>query len=845
MWRLAGLCVVGGVLLAGMLFPVVGGLGMVSNQSSNTVTSVSEDLVSGKVPLVTTVTNRAGEPIAYLYKQYRVKVPSSKIADTMKAAIIAIEDRRFFEHEGVDWRGVTRALVHNIITNGAPLQGQGASTLTMQYVQNYLLYAVADTEAEKQSFTASTITAKLREVRIALQVEQQLSKQEILTRYLNLVYYGNGAYGIKAAARTYFDTTPAELTIPQAALLAGIVRSPSEFDPVDNPRAALQRRNVVIAQMAEVGSITQTQAQQAMAAPLGIEQPLTGLPNGCIGADQGNGFFCAYVVNYLKRHGWTEKQLKTGGYTIRTTLSPEASKAANQAVLQMVPRTSGGITNVMTVVKPGQKRHEVLALASSRRYGLDEEKGETMRAQPSQRVPFGAGSIYKIFTAAAALAEGLGIKTMVPVFDSYTSTEFTNGSRPYTVGNVGNYANAPVTLQKALAISPNTTFVYLEDQIGSVDPIVNMAYELGLRRGLSVPVEVQGETKPLRKVIKEQERASFTLGPTPTIPLELANVAATLMSGGTWCPPTPIISIKDRKGNPVKLKEQPCQQVVPENLADAMVLGLSKDTIYGTATGAANAAGWTRPMMGKTGTTQNYKSVGFVGATPQFAGATMLWSDGSNPLPICNGNPPYQCGYGAIFGANIAPTWFRTMVPLHQGLPVKKLPSTTPRYLTGGSGATVPDVIGLKKEDAIDILQDAGYEVDSDLVDSARSYGIVVGQSPNGGATVLPGQTVQLNVSDGTPPPSPAPEPEPPEQTSSTPTPTLEPPLSEPLDEPTFTIEPIEPPETAETNEPEFSFSPPSSTSAEPPGSGGGTGGDGPPAEERFRGCFPFCEDSQ
>ena len=188
----------------------------------------------------------------------------------MKAAIVAIEDRRFYQHQGVDWQGTLRAVVANSASGDVV---QGASTLTQQYVKNYLLYVEARTQAERLKATEQTPARKLREARIALQLERSLSKEEILDRYLNIVFWGNGAYGVSAAAHTYFTTTADQLTVAQAALLAGMVRSTTQFDPVTHPEAALQRRNLVIQQMLVQGMIDQAQAQEALAEPLGDREP--------------------------------------------------------------------------------------------------------------------------------------------------------------------------------------------------------------------------------------------------------------------------------------------------------------------------------------------------------------------------------------------------------------------------------------------------------------------------------------------------------------------------------------------------------------------------------------------
>lgn len=297
-------------------------------------------------------------------------------------------------------------------------------------------------------------------------------------------------------------------------------------------------------------------------------------------------------------------------------------------------------------------------------------KGSVLRALgvvalPTQPVPFGAGSIFKIFTAAAALDRGLvDLDSRLPAPGRYTSRVFTDGGRPYTVtGNSG--APPTVTLKQALALSPNTTFVALLDRIGSVDPVVDLARRLGLRRSLDLPA---GGGRTVGEAVRAEQRASFTLGPVPVIPLELANVVATIADHGRWCPPTAVDSVTDRNGRPVPLAGPACEQAVPAGLADTLAEGLSGDTVYGTAARAADAAGWDRPVIGKTGTTQENRSAGFVGATGEVAAAVMTWSDGPDPRPICTGDPPRLCSRGTLFGGTIpAATWFATVGALVDG----------------------------------------------------------------------------------------------------------------------------------------------------------------------------------
>ncbi|QUH05714.1 penicillin-binding protein [Saccharopolyspora erythraea] len=760
MLKLFGLCVLAGVLVAGLMFPVAGSLGVVSNRASDAVNNISAELMSQDPPLVTTVTDRAGAPIAYLFDQNRTPAAPDEIADTMKAAIIAIEDRRFYDHRGVDWAGTVRAALTNQMSGEI---AQGGSTLTQQYVKNYQVHVVAAGDPVKQAKAIEQTPArKLREIRIALQLERRLGKEQLLARYLNVVPFGNQAYGVAAAARTYFNTTPDQLTIAQAALLAGMVNSPSALNPENNPAEALGRRNLVIDAMLAQHRITPEAAEEARTSPLGLARPLKGIPNGCIGAGPSDGFFCQYVIDYLGRSGFTEDQLKRGGYTIRTTLDHKATAAAKAAAERHVPKKTKGIANVMSVVEPGKEKHRVRALVANRDFGLDGTKGETAYALPSGIAKFGAGSVYKVFTAAAALERGMGIQTVIPSPPNYTSRVYKNGTAPYTVGNAEGVTPGPRTLQKALATSPNTAFVALQERVGLAET-VDMAARLGMRQTLLAadkagdPVPEGGTVQTQGEWMKQANIGAFTLGFAPTSPLELSNVAATIISGGTWCPPTPIEQILDRHGNPVSITEDSCEQAVDEALANALAVGMSlDDKPGGTAAAAASGAGWTRPMLGKTGTTEAHQSASFLGATPQFAGAVLTFSDGTSPQGICDSTPPTLCGAngGNIYGGKVpARTWYDAMNGVHEGLPVVPLPPTAKRYETGGSEAQVPNVVGHTAERATEILRKAGYRVQEKSVNSQRKQGTVTSQTPRGFA--LPGELVTISISTGyVPPPS-------------------------------------------------------------------------------------------
>jgi membrane peptidoglycan carboxypeptidase len=743
--RLAAFTVVAGILLAGLLFPAVAGLGGLSATAVSSTTAAAPGVLIGQLPATSTITDDSGAPIAYLFDQDRRLVPSNGISVAMKGAIVAIEDRRFFAESGLDPRSVGRALVNN----SAGGSTQGASTLTEQYVKNYDQYVAARTPAERLEATAPNLGRKIREAEIAEQLEHSLTKDEVLTRYLNLVYFGNGTYGVAAAARTYFDTTADRLTIPQAALLAGMVQSPTQYDPVQHPVAATGRRDVVIAQMRAQGEISPATADAATGSPLGVDGRLDTPTEGCLGAGDA-GFFCSYALDYLDKAGISPDQLRQGGYTIRTTMNRAATEAAKAAVDAQVPPTTPHAADVLATILPGPTDHPVTAMVANRGYGLDATSLQTTYDLPATPENLGAGSAYKIFTSSTYLAQGGGIYDVIPVPQPTYTSPLTPG---YTIANAE--SNPPtLTLQDALARSPNTAFVKLEETTG-IAPVVDTAVRMGLRslaepggRGLPSPADE----------IKDQNQASFTLGPTPTSPLEMASVGATLASHGVWCPPNPIAAVTDAAGRPVPVPSEPCSQAISPQVADTEMTALSKDDQPGgTSAQSAQDMQWARPTAAKTGTTDTAESGVFVGATPSLAGASIVFDDSPSPRPLCDGTPPSNCGHGTLAGGNVpARTFYQAATQMLAASPVLPLPTPDPRYLVGGPRPSIPSEVTRSRADAAAALAQAGFPVVVSPVDSRIPADTVVGQNPSG-AGAIPGQPVTLLVSTGHIAPAPPP----------------------------------------------------------------------------------------
>ena len=761
--KMLGVCVLAGVLVAGVLFPAVGGLGLLSNEASATVDSVSSEIGTGIVPQTTVMLDKNGGVIATLWgEQRRTEVTSDKISPAMKSAIVSIEDKRFYEHTGVDYRGTARAFV----SNAAGKNTQGASTLTQQYVKNYLLLVLASNDAERRQAVETTPARKLREIRISLALDKALGKDEILTRYLNLVPFGNGAYGIQAAAQTYFGVNAADLTVPQSAMLAGMVQSSSALNPYTNGQAVIDRRNLVLDTMRENNIIAAAAADALKATPLGVVAQPNVPPNGCLGAG-GAGFFCDYALAYLDGLGMKKADLVKGGYVIRTTLDPAVQNSVKAAVNVDVTPDEPHVANVMDVVQPGQDKHRVVAMASSRTYGLAANTAQTVQPMTYTGVADGAGSVFKVFTVAAAMQQGMGTNAVLQTPNRIQVKGFGTGGAAgcpadaYCVQNYNGSYKSSYSITDALAQSPNTGFVGLITKVG-VTPTVDMAVKLGMR-SLATPKSAPTEANPERSVadkVKAENSASFTLGVNRVNMVELANVGATLASGGMWCPPSPIDAVTTSAGAPVDLKDQPCAQVVAPGLANTLAVAMSKDDVNGTSADAAKQVGWALPTSGKTGTTNEYRSASFLGFTNTLAGANIVFDDSTEPNGIIvAGYRPRTCGgldCGNVLGGTTpAHTWYTAMKPVISAFGPVAMPAADPVFVNGTITGNVPNVVGQGVTQATATLEELNFQVRQLTVDSGAARGTVVRQSVTG--TSVPGATVTLYTSSG--PPTTTPDP--------------------------------------------------------------------------------------
>lgn len=585
--------------------------------------------------------------ITSFYQEDRADVPLHEVAPVMRQAILAAEDARFYQHRGVDLRGVIRAFTAN--QRGGEVR-QGASTLTMQYVRNVLASDPRLTEQQRRAATEVTSARKVQEVRYALALERELSKDEILARYLNIAYFGAGAYGVAAASKRYFTKSPAELTLAEAALLAGLVRSPHTHDPLNGDAdAAVSRRAYVLDQMVQAGQLAAGDAARAAAEPLRLRPSET--PNDCAAVPAAHndwGFFCDWFTrwwNSQEAFGSTvdERQLalRRGGYSIVASLDPAVQQATVGQVSRIYP-TDHPHALPTAVVQPGTGR--VLAMAVNRTYGVQENPaGWKNRPNTVNQLVAGggaiqgyqAGSTFKLFTVLAAVEAGMPLNTVFDAPDRiitrFPSGEASCGGR-WCPRNASSRVDGEHTMWSAFGQSVNTYFAWLTERVGA-DRVVEMAERLG------IVFRAASDERLARHGAREW--GPFTLGVSATTPLDLANAYATVAADGRWCAPLPVVRITDAAGRPVAAASPDCRQAVARDVAraavDAARCPVGDRSMYqgcegGTAEDLRARLG--RPVAGKTGSSEGYGTESIVAATPQLAVAAIATNPDDPQDPV-------------------------------------------------------------------------------------------------------------------------------------------------------------------------------------------------------------------
>jgi len=673
-----------GVLIAGLTLPFVGSFGLSAKAASDHFEDLPSDFETPTLPQRTKILADDGSVIAYTWGDFgnRVVVPMAQISPNMPHAIVAIEDIRYYQHGGIDIKGTLRALVNN--SSGG--NTQGGSSIAQQLVKNELLLEAGTDKKQQQAAIADTFSRKLTELKYAIAVEKTLSKDQILERYLNLVYFGNGAYGVEAAAERYFSTSAAKLTVPQAALMAAVVNSPTEFDPFAHPADALKRRNIVLQDMANssLNYITPAQAEQYEKTPLGLTP--TSLKDGCITADGSAKFFCNYVYNtFIESSAYGKTQAdrvalwQRGGLTIQTTMSVKDEKSADAAIAKRVYAsdfTKKDIASALVMVEPGSG--QIKAMAQS--VPMGNAAGQTFINLSADKAHngtngFQAGSSFKIFVGLAALEQGVNPNQMIDapatIDDAGTQFAACAGSQtqvlwPPDEPASGKYAPSNddhtdyhTAMPNAFAQSINTYFLRMEEQTGLCKP-AQIAESMGVTQDND-----NATGKSLMQV------PAFTLGVNPITPVEMASAYATVAAQGTYCVPYVITQVTDVSGKSYGGQNKSCRQVLDPNIANELTSMLQGVVQSGTAAGAVPLSD-TRPIAGKTGTTDQSIATWFDGYTPQLAAATwtgfIKWND-KTKLENLKIGPTYYPGQ--VFGASIsAPTFNDAMAGALAGSPV-------------------------------------------------------------------------------------------------------------------------------------------------------------------------------
>lgn len=694
----------------------------------------------GELGLTTVVYAADGSVLAEWHaEEDRALVTYEELPRHLIDAVVAIEDERYWQHPGVDLKAVARAVVANL---GAREAIQGASTITQQYLKNVLLTPDV------------TIDRKLTEAALALRLEEGLSKEEILERYLNTVYFGNGAYGVGAAATHYFGKAVRRLTLAESALLAGLIRSPAVTDPYLDPEAALLRRRVVLDKMVELGWLERDVAEEADATPLRLQPPRP--------PEQAR---FPYFTEEVKRRllddlalGDTAtdryNMLFRGGLRIYTTIDPLVQQAAEEAVAAVLPED--GPAGALAAVAP--RTGYVLALVGgSDFYDPDDPVAQFNLATQGRRQ---TGSAFKPFVLAAALQEGVGLDT---VFPAGRSVVIQTPSGPWRVENYGGSAFPNLTLLEATVFSVNAVYARLVDRVGPVR-VVSVAKAAGITTDL-------------------QPFHSIALGAQEASPLDMASAFGTFASEGIHIQPILVTGIETHDGVNLYEPVPVVDQAFSREVAQGVTAALTEVVRRGTARRALIG----RPVAGKTGTSQEHRDAWFVGYTPELAAAVWVgFPEGqiemtppATPFTITGGSWPAEI-WAAFAAAALGSTPYGQLATVDaQGqvtvevdtstgfiagpfcprehvqrirmpadaVPTVVCPVHNPQGVVEVGSGTVPDVIGHHLGAAVELLEAAGFTARVEWQDGGPlAQGTVFNQTPSPGFPAQRGSPVRLVV---------------------------------------------------------------------------------------------------
>jgi penicillin-binding protein 1A len=686
-------------------------------------------------------------------REDRVVLGSDQMPDSIREAAVAIEDRRFYWHHGVDLQAIVRAAYEDA---DAGHLVEGGSTITQQLVKN--LY-VGD---------ADTFKRKLDEAVLAWQLEDRMTKEQIITQYLNTVYFGEGAYGVEAAAETYFAEHAGDLSVGESAMLAGLISAPNHFDPFVNPSSARGRRNVVLRLMRKQGFISRRALGKALAESLRVHHNPVGR------ADR---YRYPYFVDYLKRwfltnpafgptRGDRERLLFTGGLQIVTTLDPNLQASAETAVHSVLayPNDPSG---AMTVLDPRTGYVRAMVGGNDADYWANRGTGRVNLATGAGGTGRQTGSAFKPFALVTALEAGISPAAVYAAPASIDIPE--EGGRIWHVTNAEGNGYGSMSLESATVDSVNTVYAQLIHQLGATK-VVETARRMGLRC-----CERVGE--PRTPLVPFD---SAVLGTNEVNTLEMASAYGTLAAGGQHLAPVPAVNVTDSSGNVIWQAHPSPTQVLDPQIASVADAVLQQVVLYGTGS-SANIG---RPQIGKTGTAEHHANAWFIGAVPQLVAAVWVGFPRGN-IPM---EPP-ATRIPVLGGTWPAAIWRLFMVRATADMPVREFPTPpvgyvsvpvdvtqdpyclpnpftlpanieTLQFINGTQPAiacttptslqhvVVPSVIGTRQNRAETALEKAGFHVVVEMTQSTQPPGTVVYQSPQAGTDAFQTTTVTITVGE-------------------------------------------------------------------------------------------------
>ncbi len=522
----------------------------------------------------TRVYDADGNEIVAYYLQNRRSVDLDQISDYVKKGFVDTEDVRFYQHNGIDPEGILRAVVVQL-TGGS----EGGSTITQQLVRNTVL---SDEQFE------NSLRRKVREAYIAIQMEKTYTKDQILNMYLNTIFYGNGAYGIEAASITYFNKSAADLTLNEAATLVGIPNSPTYYDPFVNYENCKSRRNLVLSRMLSAGHISQEEYDAT------IEEEIPLNPGKLTDSVSTYPYFTDYVRNLLLQD-FSSETIAQGGLKVYTTIEPDKQKAAEKAVDDRVAMANNSDLAGALVSIDNSNGH-IVAMVGGQNYGNDVEAGQSsVNLATSLRQP---GSSFKSIVLLAALNAGMSPSVLINCMPTLQVTP------TWAPSNIDYHNYGICTLQHATAVSSNTGYVQVAEAIG-MDKVIEMAKTVGIDSTIN-------------------EGLASSLGSSEVSPLDMCEAYSVIASGGVHRNPVAITKIEDRNGNIVYEHEDEPEQVIDSAIAEDATDVLKTVITEGTATVMTSYYSANQPIAGKTGTSDNYADLWFVGFSPQYT--TAVWT---------------------------------------------------------------------------------------------------------------------------------------------------------------------------------------------------------------------------